>query len=133
MGECFIPALFACATGDDFILPHHTQDLYEKYAGDKNIVRFEGDHNSPRPEFFFNSVVIFFHNTLQIESLCREDNKLKTSKKVVHSNHYADFDVDHEDFNNYPSMQQYFVNNSGANPINEDELKNAGVSNNIHS
>jgi alpha-beta hydrolase superfamily lysophospholipase len=24
VGECFIPALFACATGDDFILPHHT-------------------------------------------------------------------------------------------------------------
>jgi len=78
---CFIPALFACASGDDFINPHHTDDLYKKYAGDKNIVRFEGDHNSMRPEFFFNSVVIFFHNTLQIEVLLREDNKIATSKK----------------------------------------------------
>ena len=23
---------------DDFIKPHHTQELYEKYAGDKNII-----------------------------------------------------------------------------------------------
>jgi hypothetical protein len=93
VGECFIPSLFACATGDDFILPHHTQDLYDKYAGDKNVVRFEGDHNSPRPDFFHNSVVIFFHNTLQIEMLCREDNKLVSSKKIKHSQ-YEDYDVD---------------------------------------
>jgi alpha-beta hydrolase superfamily lysophospholipase len=64
VGECFIPALFATATGDDFILPHHSEKLHAAYAGDKNLVKFEGDHNSPRPDFFFNSVVIFFYNTL---------------------------------------------------------------------
>jgi len=55
--------------------------LFDKYAGDKNVVKFEGDHNSVRPDFFFNSVVIFFFNTLQVESLCREDNKLQGKKK----------------------------------------------------
>ena len=36
--KCFIPALFATGKQDDFIKPHHTQELYEKYAGDKNII-----------------------------------------------------------------------------------------------
>lgn len=33
--------------------------------GDKNIIKFEGDHNSPRPQFYFDSINIFFHNVLQ--------------------------------------------------------------------
>jgi hypothetical protein len=35
----FIPALFVAAKGDDFIRPHHSQQLHDAYAGDKNIVR----------------------------------------------------------------------------------------------
>lgn len=45
----FIPALFATSNGDDFILPHHSEKLHDAYKGDKNMIRFEGDHNSPRP------------------------------------------------------------------------------------
>ncbi|KAG5049217.1 hypothetical protein JHK85_010320 [Glycine max] len=33
--------------------------------GDKNIIKFDGDHNSPRPQFYFDSINIFFHNVLQ--------------------------------------------------------------------
>ena len=51
--KCFIPALFAHADGDDFVLAHHSKHLYERYSGDKNIITFGGDHNSPRPAFFF--------------------------------------------------------------------------------
>eukprot|EP01018_Ginkgo_biloba_P010894 Gb_02150 [translate_table: standard] len=32
--------------------------------GDKNIIKFEGDHNSPRPQFYYDSISIFFHNVL---------------------------------------------------------------------
>ena len=41
--------------------------------GDKNIIRFEGDHNSPRPQFYYDSVSIFFYNVLhppQISTTC---------------------------------------------------------------
>ena len=62
--EAFIPALFGHAEGDDFIEPHHSEELHEKYAGDKNYITFEGDHNSRRPSFFYDSVSIFFHNCL---------------------------------------------------------------------
>ncbi|KAI3979910.1 hypothetical protein MKX01_042564 [Papaver californicum] len=62
--SCFVPVLFGHAVDDDFINPHHTDRIYEAYVGDKNIIKFEGDHNSPRPQFYFDSITIFFHNVL---------------------------------------------------------------------
>lgn len=32
--------------------------------GDKNIIKFDGDHNSPRPQFYYDSITIFFYNVL---------------------------------------------------------------------
>ncbi|CAN8268667.1 unnamed protein product [Cochlearia groenlandica] len=61
----FVPVLFGHALDDDFIRPHHSDRIYEAYTGDKNIIKFEGDHNSPRPPFYFDSINIFFHNVLQ--------------------------------------------------------------------
>ncbi|KAK8555251.1 hypothetical protein V6N13_037400 [Hibiscus sabdariffa] len=63
--SCFVPVLFGHAIGDDFIRPHHSDRIFEAYMGDKNIIKFEGDHNSPRPQFYFDSINIFFHNVLQ--------------------------------------------------------------------
>ncbi len=65
VGQCFIPALFAAGKEDNFILPSHTQALHDRYAGDKNLVLVDGDHNSPRPQFFLDSIGIFFYNTMQ--------------------------------------------------------------------
>ncbi|CAL0325836.1 unnamed protein product [Lupinus luteus] len=63
--SCFVPALLGHAIDDDFINPHHSDRIFEAYMGDKNIIKFEGDHNSPRPQFYFDSINIFFHNVLQ--------------------------------------------------------------------
>jgi len=65
----YIPALFAAAYNDAFINPHHAKELYEAYAGDKNFVMVEGEHNSARSKFFMDSVAIFFFNTLQCDRL----------------------------------------------------------------
>ncbi|KAI5654248.1 hypothetical protein M9H77_31435 [Catharanthus roseus] len=62
---CFVPVLFGHAIDDDFILPHHSDRICDAYVGDKNIIKFEGDHNSPRPQFYFDSISIFFNNVLQ--------------------------------------------------------------------
>ncbi|KAK9137105.1 hypothetical protein Sjap_007699 [Stephania japonica] len=62
--SCFVPVLFGHAIDDDFIQPHHSERIHDAYVGDKNIIKFEGDHNSPRPQFYFDSITIFFHNVL---------------------------------------------------------------------
>ena len=64
VSSCFIPSLFVTAKGDDFVKPKHGEDMYNMYAGDKNIIKVEGDHNSTRPEFLKTSIGIFFLNTL---------------------------------------------------------------------
>lgn len=56
--------------------PHHTKDIYEKYAGDKEIMLFEGDHNSPRSFQFQNKAYIFLYNALQCDTLFTEENRI---------------------------------------------------------
>mmetsp|Transcript_19978 Transcript_19978/g.29604 ORF Transcript_19978/g.29604 Transcript_19978/m.29604 type:complete len:514 (-) Transcript_19978:153-1694(-) len=64
--KCFIPALFVAGEHDDFINKHHSKMIYDKYAGDKNLIIVEGDHNSPRPKFLFDSASIFLQTCLQL-------------------------------------------------------------------
>eukprot|EP00924_Labyrinthula_sp_SR-Ha-C_P014418 snap_masked-scaffold_20-processed-gene-5.78-mRNA-1 protein AED:0.22 eAED:0.22 QI:0/-1/0/1/-1/1/1/0/400 len=64
VSQGYVPALFAAAEGDEFIKQHHAQKLHDNYAGDKNIITFDGDHNSPRGSFLFTSVTIFLANAM---------------------------------------------------------------------
>jgi pimeloyl-ACP methyl ester carboxylesterase len=64
VSNAYVPALFAAADQDTFIKPEHGKTLFEKYAGDKNFILVPGDHNSPRPRFFQDSVFIFLQTVL---------------------------------------------------------------------
>jgi len=64
--KCFIPALFVAGEHDDFIDKRHSEAIHARYAGDKNLIIVEGDHNSPRPKFMFDSASIFLQTCLQI-------------------------------------------------------------------
>ncbi|GAB2224765.1 hypothetical protein Droror1_Dr00005535 [Drosera rotundifolia] len=80
--KTFIPVLFGHANDDKFINPRHSDLIHKLYAGDKNIIKFDGDHNSSRPQFFYDSVSIFFYNTLsppQVSASC-------SSKPPIYSN-----------------------------------------------
>ena len=44
----------------------HSEKLHKAYAGDKNLITFEGDHNSHRPQFFYTSVLFFLKTVLQM-------------------------------------------------------------------
>lgn len=61
----YIPALFGHAKDDKFIQSHHSDLIFQSYAGDKNMIKFDGDHNSSRPQFYYDSVSIFFYNVLR--------------------------------------------------------------------
>ncbi|GIL52108.1 hypothetical protein Vafri_8045 [Volvox africanus] len=69
VSQSHIPALFGHAIGDTFIRISHAEALHEAYAGEKELLRFDGDHNSRRPEFFYNSVSNFWHRALLLEHL----------------------------------------------------------------
>nr|GMD80543.1 uncharacterized protein LOC104225093 [Ipomoea batatas] len=63
--RCFVPLLLGHAVDDDFIQPHHSDRIFDAYMGEKNIIKFDGDHNSQRPQFYFDSISIFFNNVLR--------------------------------------------------------------------
>lgn len=64
--HCYIPALFVAAENDDFITKSHSLAMHDVYAGDANMIVVDGDHNSNRPRFMFDSVSIFLQACLQI-------------------------------------------------------------------
>lgn len=96
--KCFIPALFVAAgnrcqihhntifstwhthtycllltEGDQFVPAHHSKNIYQKYAGDKNLIIVDGDHNTARPKFLYDSAAIFLSTVLQVlplDSFC---------------------------------------------------------------
>ena len=56
-----------CDREDNFIKPHHSEKLHQEYAGDKQIILVDGDHNSRRPEHVLDTAAIFLHNALQVD------------------------------------------------------------------
>ncbi|OQS06062.1 serine protease family S09X [Thraustotheca clavata] len=65
--KSFIPALFIAAHKDSFISPQHSEALFEKYAGDKNLIKVAGDHNSTRPQYLLDSISIFLQSVMCID------------------------------------------------------------------
>jgi hypothetical protein len=43
-----------------------SEAIHARYGGDKNLVVVEGDHNSARPKFLYDSIGIFLSQTLQV-------------------------------------------------------------------
>jgi len=53
------PAVFAVAYDDDFVLPQHSQDLHDAWAGDRSMRVFDGGHNGARPIWFLEEAADF--------------------------------------------------------------------------
>ena len=66
VSQSYIPAYFISAKEDELIPPHHAERLHEKYMGDKTYKLIEGSHNSHRPEYIIDSIVIFFVNCFSV-------------------------------------------------------------------
>lgn len=60
--ETFVPALFLHGEHDTFVGKHHSEILHSNYSGDKNLIIFDGEHNSPRPAYVLDSISIFISN-----------------------------------------------------------------------
>lgn len=59
------PALFAVASDDKFVLPHHGQDLHNSWGGEeRKLVILDGGHNGTRPPKFVKEATEFLRKHL---------------------------------------------------------------------
>lgn len=58
------PAFFGVAWDDTFVLPHHTQDLHDAWAGERFLRVFDGGHNGVRPSWFSEEAADFLAERL---------------------------------------------------------------------
>eukprot|EP01156_Anaeramoeba_ignava_P007606 Anaeramoba_ignava/a352826_35.p1 GENE.a352826_35~~a352826_35.p1 ORF type:complete len:351 (-),score=104.71 a352826_35:43-1065(-) len=80
--KCKSPILFAHGTEDDFIKPSHTQKLLEAYPGEKIFIELPGaDHNSQRPEIFYESSVDFLKGHLFPEKEKKEKERKRKGER----------------------------------------------------
>ena len=49
VSKCHVPAFFVHGEQDEFVLPHHSKTLVNKYGGEVTLTLVEGDHNAIRP------------------------------------------------------------------------------------
>mmetsp|Transcript_21313 Transcript_21313/g.38963 ORF Transcript_21313/g.38963 Transcript_21313/m.38963 type:complete len:525 (+) Transcript_21313:112-1686(+) len=88
------PAIFAVAKDDDFVLPHHTERLYQAWGSapqDKKLVTFAGGHNGPRPQWFLDEAATFLETRLRALA----DDPLGATAGSVYAPSYApDFEQD---------------------------------------
>lgn len=59
------PAVFLHGLRDDFIPFSHTQQLYEAYGGQKELITVEADHNGERGGEVVRHVIAFFKRCLR--------------------------------------------------------------------
>ena len=118
--RCFIPALFCHAKDDTFVDKHHCKDLSEVYAGDKNVIYVDGNHNSSRPRYFRDSAAIFFFNTLQCERIKEISDDYNGFKHVIVENEDNNENKNNEN-NNEISDDLNNFNNNDFNNMNDNE------------
>merc|ERR1740138_1156173 len=63
----YVPAIFMHARQDNFISPSHSRQLYDAYAGDKELVTIDGDHNTERSAQVINHTVSFFRRAFRLD------------------------------------------------------------------
>uniref|UniRef100_A0A6B2L4N3 Serine aminopeptidase S33 domain-containing protein n=1 Tax=Arcella intermedia TaxID=1963864 RepID=A0A6B2L4N3_9EUKA len=67
--ELDIPCLFVHGSEDKFVVPQHSQILFDCYKGRKKYVLVKGDHNSSRGVDFWEDVSYFMYESLKDKSL----------------------------------------------------------------
>lgn len=63
--KVFAPVLFAVAIDDTFVLPRHTEELFNAWGGTERIImQVGGTHNSCRPPWFRDAAATFLEGRL---------------------------------------------------------------------
>lgn len=79
--KCKVPAFFCHGKDDTLINPHHCQDLYDIYPGEKKISYLDGEHNNTRDREFKNSGALFFYHYLNLKQI-KVNKKIKSNSSL---------------------------------------------------
>ena len=122
--NCLVPAFFCHGNEDDFVLPHHSQDLFNEYKGKDKYIEFaKGGHNSSRPKKLIINICNFLKRHLK-----DDDEFINEYDDIIENNNDdEDFEDDEE-----PIDKKYFNNNNkfeiityqNQNKNNKDNLNN---------
>ena len=106
--NCLVPAFFCHGKEDDFVLPHHSQDLFNEYKGSyKYIEMVKGGHNSVRPKKLIHKICNFLKLHLK-----ENDESINETEKIIENDNSDEYDEEEED--NEDSIDK--------NDFNEDKL-----------
>ena len=91
--NCITPAFFCHGSDDNFVKPHHCQDLFNSYGTNDKILTFvNGNHNSPRSRLLREDAVKFLSQRLfdnsSIDELNRSTIKNSSPIKEISRNIY---------------------------------------------
>lgn len=82
--KAYIPAYFIHGEDDDFIMPHHSQQLYDAYGGPDKRIKIVPGYHSSHPE----TTILTDHNrySMKLPPFFTMDSALVTSsRKTKHS------------------------------------------------
>lgn len=65
--KCKFPALLVAGTKDDFVLPHHSREIFNQYGGKKDLLMVDGTHSTPRPISMFQSSAQFLKDCFGVQ------------------------------------------------------------------
>ena len=102
--KCNVPAFFCHGKDDNFVFPHHCQDLYDVYKGYyKKIILVKGNHNTARPREIKNKISEFLLEYLK-------DDDFENDETIINCNNYQRII-----FNNNKIVINYNDNNYKGN------------------
>eukprot|EP00890_Picochlorum_soloecismus_P001336 jgi/Picsp_1/2202/NSC_05666-R1_esterase lipase domain-containing protein len=74
----YVPTLFGHGKGDTFIPMHHSERLFLAHGAEmKNFVAFEGDHNSIRPQYWYEQGLSFLLEALRVHELVGTEDEFE--------------------------------------------------------
>ena len=109
--NCLVPAFFCHGKDDDFVLPHHSQDLFNEYGGiDKYLEIIKGGHNSVRARKLILKICNFLKRHLK-----DNEETINESERIIENNNSDEDDDDYADENNEDSLDNNINLNNKEN------------------
>ena len=112
--NCLVPAFFCHGKDDDFVLPHHSQDLFNEYKGkDKYLEIIKGGHNSIRPRKLVIKICNFLYKHLK-ENENEEINE-KESEMIIENDNNDEDDDDRKNEDSFVKTTKNIFKNKDNN------------------